>query len=166
MVCDCYATRHSITSFSMPNGYAIPLRLVFYCKLRLLCDGKSKSMSIFVATPATSIYQMRAVLNSSAFGTKQSSPRKWSRRRFLSPDQRSRSPCWRRWESPRKRVRSKSPFPKDYKDARPLKRSKQTSPRKASNCTEESSFRHGATPRGVAVCAICLGRHEHDFSKC
>ncbi|KAH9001940.1 hypothetical protein EDB86DRAFT_2801368 [Lactarius hatsudake] len=71
------------------------------------------------------------------------------------------SPSPRRGESSRKRYRSRSP-PGSSPD-RPEKRSR-GSPAHAKRGKPEF-FPSGAGPRG-GVCAVCLGRHEHVFTRC
>src|SRR6266508_5336479 len=115
-------------------------------------------------------FQLRAALSvqnlNGRSGSKQYSPRKWSRRRSPLPDRRSRlpSPYQRTRHSPQKRARSRSPPRNDSKDLRLPKRNRFSSHHKANN--DESSFRDGAATHGTGVCAICLGCHEHDFGKC
>ena len=103
--------------------------------------------------------QLRNAVERTSIG--QRSPSKRSRRYSPSPDRQSRSPSpgRKRNESPRKRARSKSP-------ARQGGRQKGAFPRKPSNREEGSSFRNSAGSRPSGVCAVCLGRHEHEFAKC
>lgn len=75
---------------------------------------------------------------------------------------RSRSPP--RPESSRKRRRSRSPkYDRDSPSDRLEKRARDAPQRARRDKLE--FFRSGAGPRG-GVCAVCLGRHEHIFSRC
>ena len=91
------------------------------------------------------------------------SPRRHRERRHSSRGPaRSRSPV--RPESSRKHRRSHSPrLDTNLPYNRPGKRTREGMQR--SRTDKPEFFRSGAGPRG-GVCAICLGRHDHTFSKC
>ena len=65
----------------------------------------------------------------------------------------------------RKRYRSRSPPRAD--DSPPHRQTEKASREYSGRSKKDRGefFRPGAGPRGGA-CAICLGRHEHDFGKC
>ena len=112
-------------------------------------------------TPAMPIRQIRKTADT-AFEA--STPSRRHRERGYGSSSRARSRSPPRPTSSRKRRRSRSP---KYEQVSPSdrfeKRSRDGSQRVQRDKLE--FFPSGAGPRGGA-CAVCLGRHEHTFSKC
>jgi hypothetical protein len=104
--------------------------------------------------------QLRTALGKSML-SQNTSPFKRPRRHSTSSDRGSKSPSptLKRRESPRKRLRSRSPPHQG-------KRQRDFSARKTGNRENGSFFRNSTGSRPSGVCAVCLGRNDHDFSKC
>ena len=90
-------------------------------------------------------------------------PSKQPRRHSASPDQglKSPSPTLKCHESPQKRLRLRSP-----RQGGRRQRDVSTPSRKSGNREEGPFFRSSTGSRPSGICAVCLGRSEHDFAKC
>ena len=120
-------------------------------------------MLLFKSTHADlffKILKLRVALGRSALSYR-TSPSKRPRRHSASPGRRSASlsPTPEQHESPHKKQRSRSPL-------RRGKHQRDASSRKLASRGEGPFFRSctGTAPSGI--CAVCLGRYEHNFSKC
>lgn len=90
---------------------------------------------------------------------------------FSSPSKRSRA-----HSSSRSRSRSRSHSPPRHRQRRyasPDRSSRDTNTQGRKNRgkgksknTNTSFFQGGTAARGASACAVCLGRHEHEYAKC
>lgn len=149
--------------------------LCYCCSLLLLCAVSAATLLpgycwCCCYTAVNAIHQFCSCLQfklREALGrslvSHRTSPSKRPRRHSPSPGRRSTSlsptPKHHASESPHKKQRSRSP-------TRRGKHPKDASTRKSGNRGEGPFFRGctGTTPSGI--CAVCLGRYEHNFSKC
>ena len=112
-------------------------------------------------TPDLAVHQIRRTADA-AFEANNSSRRHRERGYGSSSRARSRSP--QRPTSSRKRRRSRSPKHEPVSPSDRLEKRARDGNQGARR-DNPGFFRSGAGPRGGA-CAVCLGRHEHTFSKC
>ena len=99
-------------------------------------------------------------------------PRKRSRQFSKNLEERSRSPSPSYGQSAKKRARSRSPYRHQAKQNRKTHDARRSArPRYRRGDREEvdmgTGFFQGADSQATSrVCAACLGRHDHDFTKC
>jgi hypothetical protein len=109
--------------------------------------------------------QFRRMANAAFHSAAPRSPSRRQRGRRREPSSRTRSASPTRAEHSRRRYRSRSP---PFATNSPYRGQADKHPRDGGRRTRKDQaefFQSGADPRG-GVCATCLGRHEHSYSKC
>ena len=107
------------------------------------------------------MYQIRRTANAAL---EASTPSRRHRERGYGSSSRARSRSPPRSEPTRKHRRSRSPKYKSRSLSDRVEKRSRDAPQRP-RCDKLEFFQSGAGPRGGA-CAVCLGRHEHTFSKC
>lgn len=98
--------------------------------------------------------------------SKRSSPHKRGRAHSRSgapSHSRSRSRSF----SPSRQRRRRYPSPdRTYRSPNPRRSHRNPSGREKGKGGDQAFFQRGTAARGGSACAVCLGRHEHEFGKC
>ena len=148
------------------NGY-FPKRLFSSSNNQYITSDHNVTQMVINWPFPTLTQQMRKLAHTSFAIHEPSAPRytpRQHRDRGWESHSRARSISPARGGTSRKRYRSRSP---PRADDSPHHQTEKTSRDYSGRSKRDRGefFRPGAGPRG-GVCAVCLGRHEHDFGKC